>query len=396
MAPSELSLKIQGAAEQVDKVKILIRELKLPDPTKRKGLRQFAVNFSTHNKKLNDCYDAHHRPPHPDWAVLTAIVNLWSKLGVDAILRDKLFANGQMLERMLPLFKEGDQKIRQSILFALSNLTHHGGVEARRIIAKLTTPTLVDLIADPDCSARNAELGVAVLAHSLGPTLLELTRNVHIGDKVEIPDVLRGVDGERICYATGAIIRRPDVDTEAVLHAIDFLKCLAFFFRDAILATHTERPFIAALACQSIQVRLEGFLGVLRVGSSVVQFESRQLEPMRVAAVARSPEEYFTPDLMQVLRSQHGGLKGGMIYELADSAASLDSATLQLGKTWDYAEFGRALCKRILTCEYSLGRGVMGGPGGKTESFEDYFERAAKALAKSTDPADACLPALLR
>lgn len=305
-------------------------------------------------------------------------------------------SNAGMVERMLPLFKEGDQKIRQSILFALSNLTHHGGIEARRTIAKLTTPTLVDLIADPDCSARNAELGVAVLAHSLGPTLLELTRNFHIGDKVQTPEVLRGVDGERICYATGAIIRRPDVDTEAVLHAIDLLKCLAFFFRDAVLATHTERPFIASLASQNIQVRLEGFIGVLRVGSSITQFESRQLEPNRVAAIARSPEEYFTPDLMQALRSQHGGLKGGMIYEIADSAASLDGATLQLGKTWDYAEFGRTLCKRILTCEYSLGRGVMSGPGGKMESFEDYFGRAADALTKSTDPADAYLPALLR
>ncbi|KAG9077574.1 hypothetical protein FRC06_008829, partial [Ceratobasidium sp. 370] len=395
MAPSELSLKIQGAEGQVDMVKILIKDLKLPDPTKRKGLRQFVVNFATHNKKLNDCYDAHHQPPHPDWDVLTVIVNLWAKLGVDAILRDKLFANG-MLERMLPLFKEGTPKIRQSILFALSNLTHHGGVEARRTIAKLTTPTLVDLIADPDCSARNAELGIAVLAHSLGPTLLELTRNFRIGEKIQPPEVLRGVDGERICYATGAIIRRPDVDTEGVLHAIDLLKCLAFFFRDAILATHTERPFIASLASQNIQVRLEGFVGVLRVGSSATQPESRQLDPMRVAAIARSPEEYFTPDLMQALRSQYGGLKGGMIYEIADSTTSLDSATLQLGKAWDYAEFGRVLCKRILTCEYSLGRGVMAGPGVKTESFEDYFGRAADALAKSTDPADAYLPSLLR
>ncbi|KAG9123699.1 hypothetical protein FRC07_014228 [Ceratobasidium sp. 392] len=332
MAPSELSSKIRGAAGQVDMVKVLIKDLKLPG----------------------------------------------------------------MLERMIPLLQEGDKQIRTSVLFALSNFTHHGGLEARQTIAELTTPTLIDLIADPDCSARNAELGVAVLAHSLGPTVVETARGHHIGDKVKLPQILSNVDGGRICYALGAIIRREDVDVEAVAHGIGLLKSLAFYFRDVVLSTHTERPFIAALASADVQVRLDGFMGILRVGSSITQPESRQLDPMRVISIARSPEEYFTPDLMQALRSQYGGLKGGMMYEIAGSSTGLDAATLQLGKTWDYAEFGRALCKRILTCEYSLGQGVMCGPGGKMEPFEAYFERAADALTKSKDPADGHLPAVLR
>ncbi|KAG8738063.1 hypothetical protein FRC10_007308 [Ceratobasidium sp. 414] len=394
MAPSELSLKIRGVEGQIDMVKVLIKYLKLPDPSKRKGLRQFAVNFPNNNRKINNCFDAHRQPPHTDWAVLTAIVNLWAKLGVDAVLRDKLFANGMLEQRMIPLFQEGDRQIRTSILFALSTLTHHGGLEARRTIAELTTPTLVDLIADTECSARNAELGIAVLAHSLGPTIMEMAHGYNIGDKIRIPEVLRDVDGGRICYAVGVIIRRPDVDEEAVSHGIHLLKSLAFYFRDGVLATHTERSFIAALANRDIQVRLGGFLGVLRVGSGVTQFESRQLDPMRAMAISRSPEEYFTPDLMQALRSQYGGLKGGMIYEIADSVIGLDSATMELGSNWDYAEFGRALCKRILTREYSLSTGIMYGPGG-IESSGNYFARAADALAKSNDPADAHLPSVL-
>jgi hypothetical protein len=117
MVRSELSLKIEAAEGHVDMVKVLIKDLKLPgntcvlffslnpgnqtvgltctpDPTKRKGLRQFAVNFSTNNQKINSCYDAHRQPPHTDFLVLAAIVNLWAKLGVDSILRDKLIANG--------------------------------------------------------------------------------------------------------------------------------------------------------------------------------------------------------------------------------------------------------------------------------------------------------------
>ncbi|KAG8707024.1 hypothetical protein FRC09_002071 [Ceratobasidium sp. 395] len=395
MAQSELASKIRGAAGQVDMVKVLLKDLKLPDPSKRKGLRQFAVNFSTNNRKINDCYDAYRNPPHTDWAVLTAIVNLWAKLGVDMVLRDKLFANG-MLERMIPMLQEGDKQTRTSVLFALSNFTHHGGVEARRTIAELTTSTIVELIADPECSARNAELGVAVLMHSLGSTAMDMSDGYTFGDEMKVPELIRNLNGGRICYAVGEIIRRPDVDVEAVAHGISLLRALAFYLRDSVLATHTERPFIAALASGDLLTRLDGFNGILRVGASITQRESRELDPMRVTAIARSPEEYFTPDLMQALRSQYGGLKGGMLYEIAGSASGLDAATLQLGKKWDYAEFGRTLCKRILTCEYSLGRGVMVGPGGKQESFEDYFERAADALAKSTDPADGHLAAVLR
>ncbi|KAG9078968.1 hypothetical protein FS749_008966 [Ceratobasidium sp. UAMH 11750] len=290
---------------------------------------------------------------------------------------------------MIPLLQEGGGQIRTSILLTLSVLTHHGGAEARRTIAELTTPTLVDLIADPECSARTAELSVAVLAHSLGPTVISRAHGYLIGDRVRIPDILRNVDGERVCYAVGAIIRRPDVDEEAVSHGLDLLKCLAFFFRDAVLATHTERPFIAALASRDVQVRLGGFVGVLRVGSSVTQFESRQLDPMRAIAISRKPEEFFTPDQMQALHSQHGGLKGGMIHEIANSALGLDGVGLMLGKDEDYVELGRSLCERILAREYSLGMGLMFG------SSDGYLRRAAEALAKSKNPADLHLSFIL-
>ncbi|QRV96642.1 MYND Zn-finger protein [Ceratobasidium sp. AG-Ba] len=387
--------RMQSAKGQVDMVGVLLKYLKLPDPSKRKGLRQFAVNFSSNNQKINNCYDAHRQPPHTDWVVLGAIVNLWAKLGIDSVLRDKLFANG-MLNRMIPLLKEGDKNIRTSVLFALSNLTHHGGSAARKTIAELTTSTLIEMIADPECSARSAELSVAVLAHALGPTVMDAAEGHHIGDKVVIPNILRELNAERTCYAIGAIIRRTDVDTEAVSHAISLLKGLAFYFRDAILAMHVERAFIAALASKDIQLRIEGFTGILRVGSSVTESESRLLDPMRVAAIARNPEEYFTPELMQALNSQYGGLKGGMIYELADSSTALDAATRRLERSRDMAAFGRELCQRILTSEYSVAQGVMTGPGGHMESFATFFERAAQALEKSTDPADAHLPYVLR
>ncbi|KAG8687677.1 hypothetical protein FRC08_011853 [Ceratobasidium sp. 394] len=110
---------------------------------------------------------------------------------------------------------------------------------------------------------------------------------------------------------------------------------------------------------------------------------------MRAIAISRKPEEFFTPDQMQALHSQHGGLKGGMIHEIANSALGLDGVGLMLGKDEDYVELGRSLCERILAREYSLGMGLMFG------SSDGYLRRAAEALAKSKNPADLHLSFIL-
>lgn len=296
---------------------------------------------------------------------------------------------------MVPLLENGPPETRHSVLFALSNVTHHGGSQARRAIAMLTTSTIVDLIAVPDCPARIAELGLAVLSHSLSSTVSDDIGHHTIGDEVKTPAVLKDINEERLVSAIGWIIRRPDVDEEAISHGIELLRSLAFVCRNPMLATKTHYPLIAALASPNIHVRLGGFMGVLRLGGSVVERESRMLNPMQVAQIARNPEKYFNPTLMETLRNQYGGLKGGMIAEIAESADGVDVAAQQLARDGDYARLGRALCKRILDCEYSLGNGVIMGPDGIMEGFDATFKRAGEALRITENPEDAYFPALL-
>lgn len=300
-----------------------------------------------------------------------------------------------MLERMIPLLQHGPTETRHSVLFALSNLTHHGGSEARRSIAMLTTPTIVELLAAPDCPTGIAELGLAVLSHSLSSTVSEEIGDYTIGDVIHIPTVLRNINAEGLLSAIGLIIRRPDVDVEAISHGLDLLRSLAFVYRNPMLATNTHRPLIAALASPNIHVRLEGFSGILRLGGSAVEKESRLLNPMQVAQIAENPEKYFNPTLMKALRNQYGGWEGGMIMEIAESAGALDVEIQQLGRDGDYAKLGRALCKRILEHEYSLGHGVIMGPGGIEEGFDETFQRAGDALRITENPEDAYFPALL-
>lgn len=115
MVQSDLARKIEKANDCVKMVDVLLKDLKLPgkpffalgimsfipffapriDPAKRKGLKQFATNFAQYSRKINACYDAHSQPQHKDYLVLAAIVNLWAKLAVDTVLRDRLLADGE-------------------------------------------------------------------------------------------------------------------------------------------------------------------------------------------------------------------------------------------------------------------------------------------------------------
>ncbi|KAG8689791.1 hypothetical protein FRC09_012256 [Ceratobasidium sp. 395] len=315
-------------------------------------------------------------------------------LGMDVVLRDKLFESGA-LERITPLLQEGDGAVRISILFALSSLANYGSFGSRRTIAELTTPTLIDIISNSDCSASDARLSMVILARGLGTVLLETSLKYTPGEQVNTPELLCNLDGKRACFAIGAVIRRSDVDTEVVWRGTSILRSLAFYFRDAVLATHTERLFVAALASKDIQVRLDGLLGILRLGASVAQLESQQVKPMHVAAIAHSPETYFTPELMQAVRSQHGWLKGGMIQEILESVILLDEAIVRLEKTGDAVGFGRTLSKRVLTCEYSFSKGRVSDLEREREPLANYFERAAEALATSGDPGDTHLSFVL-
>ncbi|CAE6464136.1 unnamed protein product [Rhizoctonia solani] len=389
MAQSDLSRKIEQASDYVQMVNILLKELKLPDPTKRQGLKRFAINCSQYSRKINACYDAHNQPAHKDYLVLAAIVNLWAKLGVDMVLRDRIIADG-IIERMAILLQEGPDDTRQSVLFALSTLTHHGGEHARKMIAVLTVPAIIDLLDTPNCRARVAELGIAVLAHSMGAAITEGEPHFHEGAEVIIPAALRSIDGVRMLSTITEAIRRLDADEELVSHGLDLLRTLAFSYRKPLLETSAERPLVAALASPNLDVRLLGLTGLLRLGSSVTEREGRQINPLQIWKISGNMEEHFSPKLMEAMRNQYGGLEGGMIAELAEDGMGMGFETMVNGDSGDPLQTGRDLCKSIMEKEFSLGAGFLYGMGGN-----GTYTRAISALRASKNPSDAHLPAVI-
>ncbi|KAG8763575.1 hypothetical protein FRC11_001468 [Ceratobasidium sp. 423] len=291
---------------------------------------------------------------------------------------------------MAALLQEGPDDTRQSVLFALSNLTHHAGDHARKTIAELTVPAIIDLLDTPDCRARIAELGIAVLAHSMNAAVTEGEGHYHEGVEVHIPPALRRIDGVRMLSAVTEVMRRPDVDEELISHGLDLLRTLAFSYRKPMLETSSERPLVAALASPNLSVRLLGLMGLLRLGSTVTEREGRQINPLQIWEIASNMEEHFSPKLMEAMRSQYGGLKGGMIAELAETGMGMGIESITGSKSGDYLQTGRDLCKSIMEKEFSLGAGFIYGMGN-----DGTFTRATNALRNSKNPADAHLPAVI-
>ncbi|CAE6465397.1 unnamed protein product [Rhizoctonia solani] len=392
MIQSTLSRKMSAASNQVEMINVLLKELKLPDPTKRAGLKKIASDFVRYDQRINSCYDAHNRPTNRDVMVLTTILNLWAKLGLDAIIRDRLI-NGGVLQRIAPLLKNDyPEAIHQSVLFALSIFTHHGGHQARKLVAELTAPSIIDLLDKPNCQLAVTRLGVAVLAHTLSAAVTEGEEDHYEGDevRVKIPPALRNMNNVRMLSSVGRAMRWDKVDEDLLYHGLDILRTMAFNYRKAMLETSSQLPLAAALASPNIQIRLIGFIGLLRLGSSITEMEGRSVNSLHIWEVATNMEEHFTPRLLDAMRKQYGGLYGGMITEIKESGLGVGPSGLSFGGSGDHVHIGRELCKKILEKEYSLGAAAIYGMGA-----DGLFARATHALRSSPNPADAHLPAIL-
>ncbi|KAG8727722.1 hypothetical protein FRC11_012611, partial [Ceratobasidium sp. 423] len=355
MSQPNLSHKLNVASDHVEMVNVLLKELKLPDPAKREGLKKIASDFVRYNQKINVCFDAHNQPSHEDFVVLIAIVNLWAKLGSDAILRDRLTSGG-VLQRMAPLLKIGSETIHKSVLFALHVFTRHAGHEARKVVAELTVPSIIDLIDKPNCQPAITEFGIAVLAHTLSAAVTEGEENHYEGDevRVKIPPALRNMDSVRMLSAVTKAMLQKEADEDVLYHGLEVLRTMAFNYRDAMLKTSCEQPLVVALASPNIRIRLIGFIGLLRLSSSVTEMEGRSVNPLQIWKIATNMEDHFTPRLMDAMRNQYGGLYGGMIAEIKESGLGIGPVGLNLGGSSDYVHTGRELCRKILEKEFSL------------------------------------------
>ncbi|KAI0371333.1 hypothetical protein BV20DRAFT_1035333 [Pilatotrama ljubarskyi] len=362
-------------------IDVLCDYLGLPDLGTRSGLKKVHMNFPDISKKLDTVYVAAQRRQNE--RLMGAVVGVWAKMCADAILRDKLFHEG-LVSKVMPLVEY--DSTRHMALNALSVVTHHGGVVARREIAR-KNPQLVRLIqAHPD-DAKVLELATVTMAHATSAVL---------GDE-DPPDsgLLKEIQVRNVLKTTIENIRKPIASHYMIDHAMGLLTSSTRHCPQDCKATPSMLTLlVACLRSANIITRCSALGGLIRFTESESEPDRQNFDPQRlISAVQRR-----FPDNLSDLMMDYG-------VERCDTTLTLKStvdyqrAMMRAAQDHDLVALGRTLATLIQRTEFAIAEGMFqaDGPRGSRETIDiglpftmwtDSLPHCARALRARGTPAD--------
>ncbi|KAF9480921.1 hypothetical protein BDN70DRAFT_876939 [Pholiota conissans] len=182
-------------AEGWDKVvNILCDYFELPDLTTRSGLKKVHTNFNTIYARIDKFYEKN----LGNVRIRGAIIGIYAKMCIDALLRTKLFDKG-IVDKIMPLLNIDET--RHLALCALNTITRHGGVNIRVEIAK-NGGAIAKLLRDFPDDEKIANLGINVLSHCISAAVEGDEQPAH-------PAALKGIDLVDIIKTTLETAKRP-------------------------------------------------------------------------------------------------------------------------------------------------------------------------------------------
>ncbi|KAI8986642.1 hypothetical protein BD414DRAFT_38810 [Trametes punicea] len=362
-------------------VETLCKYLDLPDLGTRSGLKKVHANFLEISKRLDTVYAAAQKRGNE--RLLGAVVGIWAKMCTDAILRDKLFREG-LLSKVMPLTEY--DSTRHMALNALSLMTHHGGVVARREIA-LKNPILLNLIqAHPD-DAKVLELATVTMAHATS-TLLSAE---------DPPDsrLLKELQVRNVLKTTVESARKPIASFYMIEHTFLFLSSATRHCPQDCKATPGMLTLlVACLRSANLTRRCNALGGLIRYTVNESETDRQNLDPQRlIAAVQRR-----CPDHLTEILATYG-------FERCETTLTLrgmadhQSAMMRCAEDHDLCALGRTLATLIQRTEFSIAEGMFqaDGPPGRREPIDlglpftmwtDALPHCATALRARGTPAD--------
>ncbi|CDO71187.1 hypothetical protein BN946_scf184845.g57 [Trametes cinnabarina] len=362
-------------------VDVLCDYLGLPDLETRSGLKKVHNNFPEIAKKLDTVYSAAQKKGNE--RLMGGIVGVWAKMCADAILRDKLFHEG-LLSKVMPLIDY--DSTRHMALNALSVVTHHGGVVARREIAR-KNPVLVKLMqAHPD-DAKVLELATVTIAHA--------TSAVLGGEDPPDSGLLKEIQVRNVLKTTIENIRKPIASHYMIDHAFGlFTNATQHCPQDCKATPGVLTLLVACLRSANLITRCSALGGLIRYTLWDSEPDRQNFDPQKlIAAVQRR-----FPDHLADVLADYG-------FERCDTTLTLQStadyqrAMMRAAQDHDLCALGRTLATLIQRTEFSIAEGMFQaeGPRGRRDSIDiglpftmwtDSLPHCARALRARGTPAD--------
>ncbi|KAI0340351.1 hypothetical protein BDW22DRAFT_414867 [Trametopsis cervina] len=375
--------EINSTRDWADVVHLLCRMFELPDLDKRSGLKKYHANFDQIHQNLENAYNKY----IDNEKVTGGIVGIWAAMCADVILRNRLVKAG-LVEKMLPLF---DKKSTRYVgLQALSTVTHHGGADFRREIAR-QTPTLVRLMEEfPDDTKVN-ELIVATLAHTTSAVVNDDESSASVQERnmsaLDIPSVLRLVLRN---------IRNPKSSGYLLTHALELFSTIAIpCHREIKALPPLVRLMTASLRSKEVALRCTSLGGLFRLVQEESDIEYGHLDPNTfIAAVQRG----FPDELSDIL--MNFGPARCDTYIILKTGGDFQKAMQKCVQDHDLYALGNTLVELVLRTEFAITEGMYQSPNPTTgvmevidiglpfQMWSDSLPHCSKALRKKGSSSD--------
>jgi hypothetical protein len=228
---------------------------------------------------------------------------------------------------------------------SLTNVTHHGGVDVRIELAKVT-PGLTRVLESYPDDIVTAEHIITTISHSLG--------SVMTGEDTATSIKVRAtLDMNRTLKAVLEVLRKPDIPRALVAHATDLLAYSTFRFSKEVLQLPSQIRFlVAGLRCVDWSVRCSALGGILHIHALDSDADNGDLDPNRFASAYQAG----LPPRLNELMSNYGVPRTDTYIRLK-TLVDYQKAMMQVIQDHDLYKLGVLLAEFILRTEYSIGVG---------------------------------------
>jgi hypothetical protein len=342
--------------------------------------------------------------------IMGGIVGIYAKMSVDAILRDRIFKAGQstsfvqpsttdvglfdagLLEKLLPLLEI--PATRHLAMRALSNVTHHSGVEVRLSIA-LQTPVLTRIIKSNPSDLHTAEQAIATLSHSI----FTVTNTDHQPTQKS----LKALNMRETLATVCEVLRRPDPSPYLIDHAVSLLAAVTWRCAADCKACPSMITFlVAGLRASDITVRGTCLSGLMRLHAGEAESDRRIFDPNKFVACFQRG----FPEHLQDVMVDYGMNRCDVITTIRTSS-DYQNAMMKCAQDRNLHALGLTLAELIVRTEFSVSDGGFqnaDSPYGQFEAVDvglpftrwlDSLPHCAKAIRAKGIPGEEMLANIL-
>ncbi|KZS98179.1 hypothetical protein SISNIDRAFT_448344 [Sistotremastrum niveocremeum HHB9708] len=278
--------------------------------------------------------------------IIAALMNLLRDIVADAVLRDRMFAEG-WIPRIVEITKRSDY-CRNRALKTLSRILMHPSPEISLYLYRNSFQQLCSILFESPPESEDADLVIQIM----GPTLTGL---LAVGETPKIPTTFAraGIDVVRLRALVldrmqGCLYNKPD-NAASTCHELMIIMALAYAYPEVTLSTpRVLECFVACLRSSSLQIRVLGMRTLHSVCGTVLGPYSGPDVVKLVGAMCKGYPAHLNARFAAHAPTQC------FAEESLNSRMKFQALTEETSVSLDWVKFGKEIAKNIIAGEAAI------------------------------------------